>query len=188
MNEKNNREIMQDINDVRGYYSIGFATFIPSVLGTILAYQFKHDAWTSMLTIIAVIAMITIIYAVIKERKIFATKTLPKNYDHKRSLKIKLNAIIGTSSMPVIFLFMIFTTAAALPFLYNFTYVDIIPRPPLLHQILYGFFSECISIALSYLIGMRFCRLAIEDASKEHYDIFGETDYYPLAFLAPPTK
>lgn len=188
MNENTDREIMQDINDIRGYYSIGFATFIPSLLGTIVAYQFKHDAWTSMLIIITVIAAMMILYALTKERKIFATKELPKNYDHKQGFKIKINAIIGTSSMPIIFLFMIFTTSSALPFLYNFTYLDTINRDPIVHHVLYGFFSEYISIALSYFIGMKFCRLAIEDASKEHYDIFGEKDYYPLTFLSTPSK
>lgn len=188
MNENNDREIMQDINDIRGYYSVGFATFIPSMIGTLIAYQFKHDAWTSMLIIIAIIAGTMILYAVIKERKIFENKKLPENYDRKQSLKIKVNAIIGTSSMPVIFLFMIFTTSAALPFLYNFTYFDVIHRAPIIHHVLYGFFSEYISIALSYFIGMKFCRLAIEDASKEHYDIFGEEGYYPLTFLSAPSK
>ncbi|MCP4394717.1 MAG: hypothetical protein GY804_10695 [Alphaproteobacteria bacterium] len=187
MSDKKNREIMQDINDVRGYYAIGLAVLIPSIFGSILAYKFGNNTWTSILLIIASMATGMIAFAKTREIKVMQ-KELPKQFNSKRSTKIKINTIIGTSAMPIIFLFMIFVTGSALPFLEHLTYTTLDTEPSTLQKMIFGIFSEFISVTTSYFIGMRFCRIAIFDASEEHYEIFGEKDYFPLKFLSTPVE
>lgn len=184
---KSHKITMQDINDVRGYYAIGFAAILPSLFCALFAYENDNRVWGNLFIMIIAFATGMIAIAKHKETQVMKNK-LPKQFDYKRSTRIKINVIIGTTLMPIVFLIMIFGTGTALGLVEMYTQIKVQSSQDLLQRSITGMSTEILSIIVSYMIGMRYCGIAIDTASKEHFDIFGEKDVYPLRFFSGRKK
>ncbi|MCP4394718.1 MAG: hypothetical protein GY804_10700 [Alphaproteobacteria bacterium] len=184
---KSHKINMQDLNDVRGYYAIGFAVLLPTLFCSIIAYNHNNNAWGDMFVMLLSLSTGMIAIAKHKETQIMKNQ-LPEKFDLKRSNRIKLNAIIGTSIMPIIFLLMVFGIGTILTMFEDYANISPESSSDLLQRAILGMSTEILSIIISYVIGMRFCRIAIDESSNEHFEIFGEKDYFPLRFFASKEK
>lgn len=180
---KSHKITMQDINDVRGYYAIGFAAIIPSLFCALFAYEQDNEIWGNLFIIIVALATGMIAFAKHKETQVMKNK-LPQQFDYKRSVRIKINVIIGTTLMPIVFLIMIFGTGIALGLVEMHTQIHVQSSPDILQRSVTGMSTEILSIIIAYIVGMKYCEIAIDTASEEHLDIFGEKDVYPLRFFS----
>jgi uncharacterized membrane protein len=184
---KSHKITMQDINDVRGYYAIGFAVIIPSLFCAYFAYEHESEVWGNLFIMITAFALGMIAVAKHKETQVMKNK-LPKQFDQKTSTRIKINVIIGTTLMPIVFLIMIFGTGTTLGLIEIYAQISIHSSPDILQRAILGMSTEILSIIIAYMVGMRYCGIAIDAASKEHFDIFGEKDVYPLRFFSGRNK